>query len=87
MHLKLKPQCLLVKCVLERFGRCECQVPSHGHRVVVPVEGLRASRSGLSFTLNLPKPGSDVSFALLAALVISANTASTLALPCAFVNP
>ena len=29
--------------------------------IVAPVAGLRASRSGVSFTLNLPKPGMEVS--------------------------
>ena len=29
--------------------------------MVAPVPGLRASRSGVSLTLNLPKPGIEVS--------------------------
>ncbi len=43
-----------------------------------PVAGLRPSRSALSLTLNLPKPLSDSSSPLAAALPIASNTASTI---------
>lgn len=46
--------------------------------IVCPVAGFRASRSGVSFTLNLPKPGIDVSLPAAAAAVMAAKTASTL---------
>lgn len=45
--------------------------------IVAPVAGLRASRSGVCLTLNLPKPGMDVSSPDAAAVVTAAKTAST----------
>ncbi len=48
--------------------------------MVAPVDGLRASRAGVSLTLNLPKPGIDVSAPEVAAPVMAAKTASTTAL-------
>ena len=42
--------------------------------IVAPVEGLRPSRAGVSFTLNLPKPGMLVSAPERAASEISWNT-------------
>jgi hypothetical protein len=54
--------------------------------IVAPVAGLRASRSGVSFSLNLPKPGMDVSAPDVAAVVMAEKTASTIALPGALVR-
>lgn len=53
--------------------------------IVAPVEGLRPSRVGDSFTLNLPKPAILVSAPLVAASEISLKTLSTIILACAFV--
>lgn len=55
---------------LAQFVRChkhvlmrldDLQSTSAATLIVAPVAGLRASRSGVSFTLNLPKPGMEVS--------------------------
>lgn len=54
--------------------------------IVAPVEGLRPSRAGVSFTLNLPKPGMLVSAPERAASEISLNTLSTIALAYVFVR-
>jgi hypothetical protein len=55
--------------------------------IVAPVPGFRASRSGVSLTLNLPKLGIEVSFPDPAAAVIAAKTASTTALLWTLVRP
>lgn len=52
--------------------------------IVAPVDGLRPSRAGVSFTLNFPKPGKLVSAPLWAASAICLNTLSTMLLACAF---
>lgn len=54
--------------------------------IVAPVDGLRPSRSGVSLTLNFPKPGIEVSVPDTAEAVMAAKTASTIAFPCAFVR-
>ena len=45
--------------------------------MVCPVAGLRPSRAGLAFTLNLPKPLSAISSPLAAASAIAVNRPST----------
>src|SRR3546814_8890721 len=45
--------------------------------IVSPLAGLRPSRAGLSLTLNLPKPGSEISAPVAAASVNATKTAST----------
>src|SRR5690606_33598416 len=49
-----------------------------------PVAGLRPLRSALCLTLNLPKPGIDVSAPDWAASAICAKTLSTMLLACVF---
>jgi hypothetical protein len=49
--------------------------------IVAPVAELRAWRSGVSFNVNLPKPGSEVSLPAREASVIPGIIASTTTLP------
>jgi len=51
------------------------------------VTGLRPSRAGYAFTVNLPKPGMDDSVSDPAASAIAANIASTISLAWVLVRP
>ncbi len=55
--------------------------------IASPVAGLRPSRAGLSFTLNLPNPLSDTSSPLAAAVTIAAIRSSTAFRASALVKP
>ncbi|MNL83592.1 hypothetical protein D3C87_2112820 [compost metagenome] len=54
--------------------------------MVAPVDGLRPSRAGVSFTLNLPNPGMLVSAPEPAASEMCLNTLSTIAFACALLT-